>query len=297
MDPTDIEGIALQLYGRTPTLTSIWSFVSAVYVLDFGGELPDKIIKAGRNKTSDAEVRREQTILSSLRAQGLAVPDIEFTQDDVAAPHPFTIMPRHATITLGQLFWEIEQETSLPLFAALGRWLAQMQTLPPTAVAGIYTPEQALQEDLKEYAFIQENLAAQGLLTPGYTAVLAGAYHALHQPRHTLVHRDYNPSQVMMDGRDILYVVDWGSTMHGFAAWDLGLCMAYVKFFWQSAAHAAQVWAGYDAVRPLTPADETRRALWERYTLLRLLASLPPEMLAERERIQNLLALPDDGRS
>jgi Ser/Thr protein kinase RdoA (MazF antagonist) len=284
MEEATVVGIAHRCYGRTPTLRRLHSSTNVVYALDFADALPRKVFKTVAPGWADGDIRRDQRLLRALRAHGVRTPAIEHTQEDLpGAATAFTIMPFVGACTLGEL------PTGSPdpfrkLIVESGRWLAHLHRLDPAAIDGLER-EFGPAHDEAEARSIRAGLAAHGRLD-AHRELLERAAGLLGRPRTAFIHRDYSPSQVLTDGTVLVAVVDWGAAGYGFPTWDLGLCLAYVRYFWQDEARALAILEGYLDASPLSDAQLREVRLWEAYTVLRLTSfSAKPERLALGESL------------
>ena len=155
----------------------------------------------------------------------------------------------------------------------MGKWLAHLHTIAPDAVAGIMPKGEAFVGEIRERREIYDALLAADMMKPDYYPMFQRFEKFQKQPRTDLIHGDFNAAQVMVDGKKLAYIVDWDSVQYGSAMRDLGLCMAYTKFYDRAILEAPKLQLAYESVRPLTDAERHECLHWELYTLLRITAN------------------------
>jgi len=117
---------------------------------------------------------------------------------------------------------------------------------------------------------IRKDVQEADLGLPGINALFDRFAELQDRPRPALIHSDFNAGQVMVSDNAIAYVVDWDFAQHGRPMRDLGLCIAYTKFYHHSDERAAALRQAYQHIRWLSPEDTEECTLWEIYTLLRV---------------------------
>lgn len=94
--------VAVALFGKTPRLEKCLSYINYCAVLSFDDGTADRVVKLTNKSRRDIEV--EQRLYPAMRACGLPVPQIEFTEQDyTGACLPFMVMPRFSPYTLKQV--------------------------------------------------------------------------------------------------------------------------------------------------------------------------------------------------
>jgi len=272
MNEAQIIDIAHRLYRQKPQLTHLRTSINAVYVLHFD-DLPDKIFKVAYDMRFKEGLLQEQRILLSLSKLGVAVPTLECTQDDMqGVDNWFSIMARDAEFSLADHF-KRDNESYSELFRESGRWLAHLHGIDPNDVPGAMSPVAAQIAEIRERRRIREMLDEAELMQHDYHPLFHRFAEIQNRPRKAFIHGDFNATQVMVKNRQVSYVVDWGSGQFGRAMRDLGLCLAYTKFYDYALNEATLVQQGYESVRPLSDAERHECLHWELYTLLRITAA------------------------
>jgi aminoglycoside phosphotransferase (APT) family kinase protein len=305
VSPLAAQELVARLFDPPPEVRHHRTSVSTVFILrlDDGRE---KILKISDDPQFEAGLRREQRVLSQLRALGLAVSKIELTQDDLPdASFSFSLMPREASHSLGELWWRTPKKVA-SLFEDAGRWLADLHRYDPAAVPDAIGPAEARRLEAGERERIRADVEKAALDIPGVRTLFTRFEELQERPRPVLIHSDFNASQVMVAEERIAYVVDWDYTQHGRPMRDLGLCLAYTKFYDQSVERAAALFHAYDQVRALSPDEREECTLWEIYTLLRVTSAQHLVGGVEnsargleliREAVRRLTASPPEGAS
>lgn len=272
MDEAQIKVIAQQLYGETPIVRHHRTSINTVYTLHFTHGT-DKIFKFCADEQWKQGVLREQAVLPSLRKLRLAVSTIEYTQAN--APDSvgnFSIMARDAEFSLSE-YYETNPTDYSHLFAESGKWLAKLHSIDPSAVEGIMSADDALVAGIRERRHIYDSIIAADMMKADYYPLFQRFEKIQRQARTDLIHGDFNASQVMVDAKKLAYVVDWDATQYGRAMRDLGLCLAYTKFYNRAVREAPMLQAAYEALRPLSDSERHECLHWELYTLLRITAN------------------------
>ena len=245
----EVERLVRRLYDPAPTVRHLRTSINAVFVLEFESA-PDKILKLGFQPRFALGLLREQRVLPSLRAVGLEVSTLELTQDALQEHSaPFSIMRRDAERSLSQCSWASPDEYGV-LFQDAGRWLARLHGVDPDEVAGVTPPEEARAGGVAEREDIRDAVARAGMLGEGPPELFARFEQLQERPRRWLIHGDYNASQVMTVDGALSYVVDWDSTQYGRPMRDLGLCLAYARFYDRACEPAVELRGAYDSIRP-----------------------------------------------
>lgn len=264
-----IQQLAVALYGLEPQVQRCHSENSYVCRLDFGGPLPDKVIKYARRNSK--QVLREQAILRVLGNVGLQVPGVEFTQDDSEIESsPFTIMPRFAGTSLQDGCWS-GAEWVEPALRRAGSFLAHLSTLPP---------------DLLEKSLAgQETAWNTGTLPKLGAWTIAGdldqdefrAFEGhlrridqLASRRETgTMHGSYSPAHILCAPDGTFVVIDWENAGPGSVLRDIGHFLASLQT-WTPGEPGHVDWfvAGYQDERPLGKADWAEIRDWEMLTYL-----------------------------
>ena len=271
MDELQIKAIVQQLYGETPTIRHHRTSINTVYSIRFVHGA-DKIFKFCDNPKWKAGLLREQKVLPSLKKLGLDVSTIEYTQADVAhTDTDFSIMARDAEYSLSEHF-TINLSDYGALFAEAGKWLANLHSIDPAAVLGVMQPPDAVTGGIRERRKIYDDLIKADLMVHDYYPLFRRFEEIQKRPRTDLIHGDFNASQVMITGKKLAYVVDWDSAQYGRAMRDLGLCLAYTKFYDRAVREAPLLQDAYETIRPLSDAERHECLHWEMYTLLRITA-------------------------
>lgn len=265
LDPTVIADIARRLFGAVPQVSPLWSNWGRVFLLSFDGVQPDRIFK-GIGRDSGEEMLREQRVMRQLHAMGLAVPQIERTQDDdpSAGIGPFSILPRVATTDLGQ-FLAQRGHAAAPMVERAGRFIGRLMTLAPDAVEAALD---ARSRDNADWHDRLRDVTEHGLLTPQTQAVFDGVRERLDAGPDCFVHRDYHFGQVITDG-SAFCVIDWNDAGPGYRFFDVGLCRAFSRYFLKLSSEAlAPFLPGVHEVFPLDRDARRQITLWEQYILL-----------------------------
>ena len=128
------------------------------------------------------------------------------------------------------------------------------------------------------------------LLTDEHNALLDAARELIEGDRLVLTHQDFHFGQVMTDGREVFYVIDWTDAGAGYPGADLGYCIAAARRYWRiPRAYCDRVIAGYCAVSPMDRDACKAVSTWERYTLLHYAGGCAEN--GKQEDLQHILAL------
>ena len=262
-----VQEIGAALYGPTPTLHWFHSEESRVYRLDFGGALPDKVLKVPNHYAHF--VTDEQAVMGALSGLSLEVPPTEFTQQDhPQAPCPFTVMP----LIIGRSFEDIYQRdrrAAFRTFERIGRFTAGLASIPLDGVPGSVGSEEARGDALDVWWEQQHSsLRRHALDCADFERVFQEARGLMTTPPTIFGHR--GGVEVITDGDSTFTVIDWRD---GGATWphaDLGQFLFGVKA-WKGGWHddlMPPLMDGYLAGRALDA--ETAHALytWEAYQAL-----------------------------
>lgn len=264
-----VQELAARLFDPPPEVRHHRTSVNTVFILRLA-DGREKVLKINDDPNFAVGLRREQRVLAQLGALGLAVSHVELTQDDVPdASFSFSLMPREASHSLGELWWKTPERVA-SLFEDAGRWLANLHRHDPAAVPDALCPVEARRQEVGERERIRADVETAALDVPGVRTLFTRFEELQDRPRPALIHSDFNASQVMVAEDGIAYVVDWDFAQHGRPMRDLGLCLAYTKFYDQSVERAAALFHAYEQVRPLSPSERNECVLWEIYTLLRV---------------------------
>ncbi len=260
-----VPDIALRLYGHNPRVERFWSEVNHVLRLRFDDQLPDKVIKFGRDDTGRG-ILREQAILRNLAAAGLPVPPIEFTQQDYpAAPAPFTIMPRVCERTLGELYHAGPTGEGIrPLFSRLGELLARVHCLDAGLLDGAATRQEGWQRERDICRRNRQRAVRHGLEMPGGDDLLQRIAQLIERGPGGFVHNDMHPGNIMTDGQDVFVAIDWENAGEGYVLRDLGRCLASARVWF---GHEEEILKGYTQVRAVTDSEGSELAAWRSYAL------------------------------
>lgn len=265
------EALMAEVYDPRPRVEHHRTSISSVFLLTFP-DGQEKILKANDHPSRSDWVRREQRVLGSLRAAGLAVSEIELTQADLPnAPFAFSVMPRRAVHSLSERY-ERDPSLASPLFVEAGVWLAELHRINPVSIEHAVASDEARVSGAREREWIREQVSDAELTELGTPALFATFEELQDRERWALIHGDYHAGQVMISGGKISYVVDWDWAQHGRPMRDLGLFVAYTRFYSRAMRESAYIYEGYRRVRPLSESEVGEAQLWELYTLLRVTA-------------------------
>lgn len=265
----DAKEVASALFSPAPEVVHHRTSVNTVFVLSFEGS-QDKILKTNDHPEYSGGLLNEQRVLPQLRGIGLAVSKVETTQDDLSGSRfPFSVMPREASESISNIWWRDPEEVGA-LYGDAGRWLAHLHRHDPSSVPDAIEPSEAQRLEIGERERINTDVLAAGLDLNDVAGLFDRFTELQERPRTALIHGDYSPGQVMASEEAIAYVVDWDYAQHGRPMRDLGLCLAYTKFYGEGLALAEEIARAYWEVRRWTASEAQECDLWELYTLLRV---------------------------
>jgi len=119
-----ILAIAEYLYHKTPRLKRCHSGCNYCVLLTFDDGTADRVLKMAN--LNDWALKFEQHLYPPMRAHGVPVPEIEFTQEDYPGPPvPFLVMPKFSDHTLYEL-GATDPAAALSAFEASGRFIREL---------------------------------------------------------------------------------------------------------------------------------------------------------------------------
>ena len=119
-----ILAIAEYLYHKTPRLKRCHSGCNYCVLLTFDDGTADRVLKMAN--LNDWAIKFEQRLYPPMRARGVPVPEIEFTQEDYPGPPvPFIVMPKFSEHTLYGLC-EADPTAALSAFEESGRFIREL---------------------------------------------------------------------------------------------------------------------------------------------------------------------------
>jgi Ser/Thr protein kinase RdoA (MazF antagonist) len=285
--------IAAAIYGITPQVHRFDSENSDVYRLDFGGALPDRVIKIDRGNGLDL-VRTEQRIIRGLAALGLEVPPLEQIQEDL--PHAsvaFTIMPLLQGRRLGEIYRE-DPRRGARTFERIGRFIARLQDVPQERVPGSWGPEQAREQHQVWWTEQYEQFRRHPLFSPRLETAFLDARELIQRPPAYFGHRD--SVQIITDGGSIFAVMDWGEAGACWRLYDLAFFIHAVEA-WLGDGFAGTDWyerllGGFLEGRTFDAQMKRELRVWE--TLAYLTDAMYFEQTGRSEFTQNLFAFAEE---
>jgi aminoglycoside phosphotransferase (APT) family kinase protein len=261
--------LGLALYGVAPTASYIPSEEADVYVLDFGGAVPRKVIKIAH--ADPRVVTREAVLLPALLRRGFEVPPVEFSHaDHPASPRAFTVMPFVASRPLPAIY-RSDPHAARAVVRRLGSFVGRLQALNPAEVPGAWSPDMTQRGDLGWWEAQFANLRVHGLASVRYERVFRLARSLMEQDPAAFGHRQ--AYQLLADGAGAFAVIDWG---YAGAEWPLSALAGAESSvrFWCGSALADDLlphfWDGYRGAtgRDLTEAETQELAVWQAYRAL-----------------------------
>ena len=199
--------IASVLYGAVPETSSFFSYGSHVFRLDFGGDVPDKVIKIGKG-VDDASLLREQRVIPALAAREVEVAPVEFTQRDADFGVDFTVLPFLAGVPLydaGAFPPAIASAT----YERVGRFLRRLSHLDAATVDGALSGEEGQADDERAWGEARRLLRLHPRRTPRLEALLERS-HALcfgEDAYRGLAHGD--GPQFIVGETGLFAAIDW----------------------------------------------------------------------------------------
>lgn len=149
-----IVSIAKDLFNQTPQIRKCHSEVNYCAVLSFEGTTTDRVIKLANHNRWAIEV--EKYLYPPMRASGLPMPEIEFTDEDYSEPsEPFIVMPKFSDYTLADL-GDNSDQASLQACEASGRFILDLHDrfakafIPFLTVDNLRGQLEAIQERLDQ---------------------------------------------------------------------------------------------------------------------------------------------------
>jgi Ser/Thr protein kinase RdoA (MazF antagonist) len=244
-----VTDIASSLYGHEPRIQRLVSHNNLVFLLDFRGILPNKVLKmSGSRPMAAKRVLGEQQALRVLHQAGLPVPEVEFTQDDGTTTHvPFFTMPQIPGETL-EATWSNPPAWEQEAWKRAGRFVAQLRHVQIQEVHEIITPPWNAFDNVR---IIFEK---HGFLRPPFTHILDEAEDLKGHDDQCFIHGDYGPSQIITNG-DAFCVVDWEAPTTGSLLDALGRIIAMTREYGGQDRHIQWLINGFEEVEPLSQAQ------------------------------------------
>ncbi|MEZ0493636.1 phosphotransferase family protein [Kineococcus sp. TBRC 1896] len=158
-----------------------------------------------------AHAAREWTALEQLRAVDHPVPRAVLLETDLDhLGRPFVLMEHVAGLALWQAHEAADPSTQAQLVSAFTAALTALHALDPRLLEPTAT-------DQGEYDHVERELAqlhrdSAGVAWAGLSDVLGWLHERRHLvpcPRPVVLHRDYHPWNVLVDGSGRLWVLDW----------------------------------------------------------------------------------------
>jgi aminoglycoside phosphotransferase (APT) family kinase protein len=270
-----LQRIGLALYGTLPQIHSLHSENSYVCCLDFGPDLPDKVIKYACANAK--QVLREQAVLRALSDAGLSVPAVEFTQDDCPIEtSPFLIMPRLAETSLHEACLS-RAGWAGPALGKAGRFVARLSALPPDLLAGgrgvqgtagahvAPAPIAYRARPIDEWALASDLSGDETCLVGSHLRRID----RMLDETSSLVHGSYSPAHILCDVAGSFAVIDWENAGGGSVLRDVGHFLAALEVWaGRDPEHARCFLDGFQVGQPLSRADRRAIGDWALYTLL-----------------------------
>jgi aminoglycoside phosphotransferase (APT) family kinase protein len=224
----DVQALGMHLYGVVPSLRKCYSEMNHVYLLDFGGALPDRVLKLAGAEWARHAVGREGSIVRRMHELGLPVPEVEYTQDDVpGAATPFLAMVRVPGHDMPTYPWDMSAASTRDAWRSAGAALARIHAVPAAAVPGVRTADQYLGYERERHGHLCAFSASQGLADVTTDLLRRVAAH-LADDTIALVNADLTPFEFITDGVAVT-IVDWTAAAAGFPMRDLGQFRAWVR--------------------------------------------------------------------
>jgi aminoglycoside phosphotransferase (APT) family kinase protein len=267
--------IAESLYRTKPRLKSYGSSSSGVWDLYFDGDREDRVIKLGIE--SPTALLREQLVAKELYRAGLAVPAMEFTQEDLPnVGIPFMVMPKIADTTLKEASLE-DLPFAIEGCYKAGEFLARLSQLPSRTVLLLSDSSETTfanePSDSERWLKIFTTLMEWQLLSLPIQKILERVREIIDLQGHPhFIHKDFIPRQILV-GVDRFAVIDWESANRGRIFLDMGDFLGSIRRSLRKkdnrGEYASNLIAGFDSDRPLSSQEREEIALWEAYSHIR----------------------------
>ena len=265
----DVEAARRIARGRYGPDVRVELLSASNHVLLRVGEGPEScILKVAGGAGDRAAMRREVGILRWLRDQRIPVPRVERAElEPEQAERPFFAMSNAGSETVIDWASRSGQRPRL-LFAEMGVLLARIHDLETPSSGVVLAPEEGPTEVLDEIYRFAEWLCRLGHLSPEDLDL----HRSLEMPPTDggqLCHADFHAPQCVVDGGQIVAVVDWEAAWVGNALIDLAFSHSYLDYYCMTGGGNALTRArdlrdcffeGYATVRELPP-DFSRRYL------------------------------------
>jgi aminoglycoside phosphotransferase (APT) family kinase protein len=285
--------VAESLYRAKPQVKSYGASSSGVWDLHFGGERGDRVIKIGIE--SPTALLREQSIARELHKLDLAVPEIEFSQQDLPNVwFPFMVMPKVADTTLKEASLENMPFAIEGCYKA-GEFLAKLQQITLDRVPLLpdlsYMALSSEPSDHQRWQKIIATLRQWQILTPPIQNILARVETIIDRRDYpNIVHQDFIPRQILV-GSQQFAVIDWESATIGRTFLDLGDFLGSIRRSLRKREnrreYVSNFIAGFSNNRSLSDTDRSEIALWEAYSHIR--AAIEQGHKKKRDKTQRLL--------
>ena len=199
--------ITAALFGATPQSHPFASYGSHVFRLDFGGGVPDKVIKIGKG-VDDAGLLREQRIVPDLAARGIEVAPVEFTQRDADFGVNFTVLP----FLSGSFLYDVgafPPAVASATYERVGGFLRRLSPLDAATVDGALSGEEGRADAERAWDEARRLLRLHPRRTPRLEAFLerSRALWLGEDGYHGLAHGD--GPQFIIGETGQFAVIDW----------------------------------------------------------------------------------------
>jgi aminoglycoside phosphotransferase (APT) family kinase protein len=285
--------IAESLYHAKPQLKSYGASSSGVWDLHFDGERDDRVIKIGIESPTD--LLREQQIARELYKLGLAVPEIEFSQQDLPNVwFPFMVMPKIADTTLKEASLD-DMPCAIEGCYKAGEFLACLQQISldsfPLLPDLSYMVLSSKPSDRERWQKITATLRQWQILTPPIQNILAQVEAIIDRHNYpNIVHQDFIPRQILV-GSQQFAVIDWELATIGRTFLDMGDFLGSIRRSLRKKEnrreYASNFIAGFTKSQSLSDADRTEISVWEAYSHIR--AAIEQGHKKKRDKTQRLL--------
>jgi tRNA A-37 threonylcarbamoyl transferase component Bud32 len=276
-----IISIAKSLYKVKPKITRYSTRDRSVWGLEFDGDTVDRVIKLDLNRATS--LKREQKVMQILTNEGIPIPDIEFTQEDLPDVWiPFTIMPKVVDRTSLLTVYNNHRELMLESCRKTGELLAKlhqisldkMQIDPSFLLAAEGWGENLTAADI-DWRQLNNCLAYIRDLTEEIQnkKYILQALNQLkkivrEQEVQAVTHRDFAPNQILINEREI-FAIDWEAAAAGRIYRDLGDFIAALRRVTEDERYSHAFINSYCDIKPLSAEEISEIGLWEVFSMVR----------------------------
>jgi aminoglycoside phosphotransferase (APT) family kinase protein len=278
--------LAESLYKTKPEIENYGASSSGVWGLRFDDKKADRVIKLGVK--SSGSLLREQKVIQNLHRFELAIPEIEFTQNDLPNVWtPFMVMPKVGNATLKDACAN-DRPFATAKCRQAGEFVARLSQIPVSAIE-IYPDFSIMPEDLKDDSMFEAiglnkwhkviaKLKQWDVLTAKIHEILLAVKNKIELKNYqNIIHQDFIPRQILVNPQKFA-VIDWESAAPGSTLIDLGDFLGGIRRSLRNkdnrGIYANAFLDGFCSLHSLSEAEISEIALWEAYSTINVAVAM-----------------------